>query len=85
MDEPSKQMRAEAAQAGFYRSPKVWGGQQDFPRLQILTVAELLGGRRIDYPAHTQTNVTFKKAPKAKGKRLKETELFEAPTEEEEE
>ncbi|HUT24209.1 MAG TPA: restriction endonuclease, partial [Sumerlaeia bacterium] len=71
MEEPSKQMVAEAAEAGFYRSPMVWQGRQDFPRLQILTVADILEGKRIDYPAFGQTNVTFKKAPKAKGKRRK--------------
>ena len=49
------------------------------PALQILTVADLLEGKRIDYPAHAQTNVTFKKAPKAKrkGKNVKEVDLFE--------
>ena len=74
MEEPSKQMRAEAAQAGFYRSPFRNG---DHPRLQILTVAELLEGKRIDYPARGQTNVTFKKAPKAKGKATPIANLFD--------
>jgi DNA modification methylase len=62
MQEPTQPMRAEAAGAGFYKSP--WG--QQYPRLQLLTVAELLDGKRIDYPPPTQTNVTFKKAPRAK-------------------
>jgi hypothetical protein len=52
-------MRTEAASAGFYKSP--WGNH---PRLQILTVAELLEGKRIDYP-HPAGNLTFKRAPKA--------------------
>ena len=54
-------MRSEAAGAGFYKSP--WG---QHPRLQILTIAELLEGKRIDYPPSRQVNVTFKKAPRAK-------------------
>jgi len=70
MEEPTQPMRAEAAGAGFYTSP--WG---QHPRLQILTVAELLAGKRIDYPPHKQVNITFKKAPKAKtAKKRKSTE-----------
>ena len=37
--------RQEAASAGFYESP--WGRH---PRIQLLTVGELLAGKRIDYP-----------------------------------
>lgn len=60
LDEPSKPMRVEAASADFYVSP--WGTRH--PRLQILTIKELLAGKRVDYPAGNHTNVTFKKAPK---------------------
>jgi len=48
-----------AAAAGFYKSP--WGSH---PRLQILTVADLLDAKQIDYPR--LANVTLKKAPKSK-------------------
>jgi len=61
LQEPTKPMREEAASAGYYESP--WGKH---PRLQILTVAELLEGKGIDCPPQGQVNVTFKKAPKAK-------------------
>jgi DNA modification methylase len=44
--EPTQPMRAEAASAGFYKS--LWGHH---PRVQLLTVAELLDGARIDMPA----------------------------------
>lgn len=64
MNDPTKPMRKEAAGAGFYDSP--WDGKH--PRLQIITVAELLEGRRIDCPPLRQTNVTFKKAMRCKGK-----------------
>lgn len=57
---PTKPMRAESASAGFYNSP--WG--KKYPRLQILTIADLLNGKEIDYPP-TGANVTFKKAPKS--------------------
>ena len=53
----------EAAGAGFYDSP--WGTKH--PRLQILTVVDLLGGKGIDMP-QTRDLRTFKKAPKAKRK-----------------
>lgn len=47
MKEPTRQMRAEAAGIQPYRS-KAW--DKTYPRLQILTVAQLLEGKRIDYP-----------------------------------
>ncbi len=59
--EPTRPMRREAAAAGFYTSP--WG---DHPRMQILTIAELLEGGRVDYPPSRQVDATFKKAPKAR-------------------
>ena len=62
LEEPTKHMRTEAASSGFYDSP--WGKR--FPRLQILTVGELLDGITIDYPPPSQVNVTFKKAPKSR-------------------
>lgn len=40
---------------------------QEFPRLQILTVEELLNGGRINMPGWHESR-TFKRAPKAKGK-----------------
>jgi SAM-dependent methyltransferase len=61
MVEPTSAMRANAASGGFYESP--WGRH---PRLQILTVAELLAGKKIDMPQTQGVNVTFQKAPKAK-------------------
>jgi DNA modification methylase len=58
LEDATKPMTTEAASAGFYKSP--WGSH---PRLQILTIAEILGGKRIDYPP--TVNVTHKRAPKA--------------------
>jgi len=66
MQEPTQPMRAEAAGAGFYHSPG-WG--QEYPKLQILTVAELLDGKKIEMPPVGQVNVTFKKAPKTSNKK----------------
>lgn len=58
MNPPTREMQKEAVTAGFYAS--AWG---QHPRLQILTVEELLGGKGIDYPAPLSSNVTIKKAP----------------------
>jgi len=70
MEKPTKPMRTEAAGAGFYKSR--WGNH---PILQILTVEELLKGKGIDYPHTAGVNVTFKKAPRAKGKKAEHPEL----------
>jgi len=61
LEEPTKPMRGEAASAGFYHSP---GWNESYPRLQVLTVAELLEGQGISAPP---TNVTFKQAARVKG------------------
>jgi site-specific DNA-methyltransferase (adenine-specific) len=60
--EPTQPVRTEVASAGFYRSP--WTGR-DHPRLQLRTIAELLDGKGIDYPAIGGGNVTFRKARRA--------------------
>jgi len=59
LEEPTKPMRAEAAQAGFYHS-EVWN--RDYPRVQILTISDLLHGRQIDMPPIQQVNKTYKRA-----------------------
>jgi len=63
MEDPTKPMREEAAGAGFYRSP---AGTQH-PRIQLLTVAQLLQSKTIDMPPWHDVR-TFKKAPKSKTK-----------------
>ena len=59
-----------AASAGYYVSPL--GSKH--PKVQILTLVELLGGRKIDYPSQG-VNVTFEKAPTERG-RGKQGELM---------
>jgi DNA modification methylase len=63
MERPTKPMTKEAAEAGFYKSPHL---EEKFPRIQILTVEQLLGGEQMKYPRWKDT--TFKEAPKAKGR-----------------
>lgn len=61
MQEPTQPMRAEAASGGFYNSPG-WG--ESYPRLQILTIEELLEGKQIDMPPIRQVSQTFRRAPR---------------------
>ena len=42
-------MRAEAASAGFYSTPGLTDAK--YPRLQLLTIEELLAGKGIEYPS----------------------------------
>jgi site-specific DNA-methyltransferase (adenine-specific) len=58
LNPPTPGMRADATSAQFYESP--WGRH---PRLQILTVEELLAGKGIDYPRGA-ANVTTRRAPR---------------------
>jgi hypothetical protein len=58
---PTAKMRAEAAAAGFYSTP---GIEKRYPRVQILTIEELLAGKTIAQPPSLK--VTFKQAPVAK-------------------
>jgi site-specific DNA-methyltransferase (adenine-specific) len=55
--EPTKPMLTEAASTGFYESKEFPGR---YPRLQILTIAELLAGKKLEYPTHRVE--TFAKA-----------------------
>lgn len=58
MHPPTRAMRIEAATAGFYHS--AWGKH---PRLQILTVEQLLAGEAVDYPPVRHASVTYKPTP----------------------
>ena len=70
MQDPTRDMRTEAASADFYESP--WG---QHPRLQLLTVEELLSGTRIDMPP-PGASITFKRADKAEAPTPENEELF---------
>jgi len=73
--EPTKQMEVEAASGGFYKSP-LFPDRQD-PRIQILTVAELLAGaRKPSYPNIAGSLLTFKQA-KVELKVAEQKQLFD--------
>ena len=71
LNAPTKAMRTEAASAGFYASP--WG---QHPRVQILTVGEILAGTKLDAPPPRQTSLTYKRAPKALKKVAEQAGIF---------
>jgi len=71
---PTKDMKKEAAEAGMWKTKSV--AASSHPRLQILTIEDLLAGKKIDMPA-AQSIRSFKQAPRAKGRKKKERELFE--------
>jgi hypothetical protein len=54
-------MLKEAAEAGFYKS----SDGTSYPRLQILTIQQLLNGHQPQYPLHRR-DATFKKAPRSR-------------------
>ncbi len=61
LEPPSSEMVTEAVSAGFFTS-KTW--QKDYPRIQILTIEDLLAGKGINMPPSAYG--TFKQAGKVK-------------------
>jgi len=72
MEQPTKPMLTEAVTSGFYESA-TWG--QKYPKMQLLTVAELLAGKKVEMPPIKQVSVTFKTAPKETKKKSEQHEL----------
>ena len=64
LEEPTRDMRREAAGAGFYHSD-LW--QADFPKMQIRTVGELLEGRAFEIPRSPQTYQPAQRIARAEG------------------
>lgn len=60
MKSPTRDMRKEAASAGFYESP--FGSKH--PKVQLLTIDELLSGKKVDRP-RTYADATFRDTPRA--------------------
>jgi hypothetical protein len=60
-EEPTKPMLREAAEAGFYKSTD----GTTYPKLQILTIQQILDGKQPEYPLHRR-DATFKKAPRSR-------------------
>jgi site-specific DNA-methyltransferase (adenine-specific) len=58
LEAPSKDMLTEAISAGYYESP---GWNQSYPRIQILTITELLRGAKVQMPPQYGTFRQVKK------------------------
>jgi site-specific DNA-methyltransferase (adenine-specific) len=69
LEPPTKEMDTEAVTAGHYHSP---GWNQDYRRIQILTIEDLLRGAQVQMPPTAQT---FKQAPKAEAGKGKQPTL----------
>jgi hypothetical protein len=69
MKEPTKPMKTEAATADFYES-FAWG--KKYPKVQLLTVADILAEKQIQMPPLRQVQATFKKAPKVETQQTNE-------------
>jgi len=74
MEDSTKPMQTEAVTAGFFES-KTWG--KKYPKVQLLTIAELLAGKKIEMPPIKQVEATFKKAEKFKGQKPEQLEIKE--------
>ncbi len=61
LEEPTEPMRQEAIGAGFYEPENLPGNR--YPRVQIMTIEELLDGAQPEYPRFAAPQ-TFRKAPR---------------------
>ena len=61
LETPTRPMEAEATSAGFY-TPEHYPDSH-YPRVQILTIEELLTGKRAEYP-RLAPDATFRRAPR---------------------
>ena len=69
LEQPTAPMTTEALAAGFYESEHFPG--QLHPRIQILTIEDLLSGDTAKYP-RVAPDATFQKAPRRKDTREQE-------------
>ena len=77
LEPPTEPMRSEAASAGIYVSSEL--GSKKYPRIQIFTIADLVDGRKINYPvAATAVSVTFKEPPRVEDKKKSQRLLKQA-------
>jgi hypothetical protein len=73
LEKPTKPMEKEAVSAGFYE-PVFFPGHR-FPRLQILTIEELLAGKTLQYPRFAPP-ATFKRATRRSRDPERQQQLF---------
>lgn len=71
LEPPTRDMTTEAVSAGFYESV---GWNQKFPKIQMLTIEELLRGAA---PKMPPTGMTFKQAQRVKKEEAQQRSLFD--------
>jgi site-specific DNA-methyltransferase (adenine-specific) len=69
LEPPSSEMTLEATKSSFYTSP---GWRQNYPKIQILTIEDLLHGAEVKMPPPSGT---FKQAPKVDQSNADQLEL----------
>lgn len=67
LEPPTKEMRTEAVSAGSYHSP-LW--DRDYPKIQIVTIEELLEGKAVDMPSATSPYAKAPKLSKEQGEQI---------------
>ena len=67
LNKPTKQMIKEAVSSGFYESETY---NKKYPKIQILTIKDLLSGKEIEYPGINQTLKEAKRFIDKKGEQL---------------
>ena len=67
LEPATREMRTEAVSAGSYHSP-LW--DRDYPKIQILTIEELLQGKALDMPSPSSPYAKAPKVSKKEGEQL---------------
>jgi len=74
---PTAPMITEAVSAGRYHSPLY---DKDYPKIQILTVEELLQGKTVDMPPQSQTSIAYPKSARVKNNDPAQGNMIYEPT-----
>lgn len=73
LEKPTRPMIEEAATAGFYEPEEI---VNKYPRMQILTIEELLDGKKAEYPREAG-RMTYKKAKSRSKRKDRQEQLFD--------
>ena len=65
LEEPTRDMRTEAASAGFFHS-HIW--DKDYAKIQIRTVEELLAGKQFEIPPHPAMYQAAERVKRSEGR-----------------
>ncbi len=67
LEPPTREMQTEAVSAGYYHSP-LW--ERDYPKIQILTIEELLAGKTVEMPSPNPPFPKAQKIPQKEGEQM---------------